>query len=89
MVTRDGYKYIFNPGDLDEFYDLNSDPGELVNLIGSREYEGRIDKIRERMKKAAAEAQDPIRDYVSKLFGDWENLSGQFEAAAVPGQDDK
>jgi hypothetical protein len=38
---------------------------------------------------ASARADDPIRDYVSKLFGSWENLSGQPEAASpILGQPD-
>ncbi|MHC4799796.1 MAG: sulfatase-like hydrolase/transferase, partial [Planctomycetota bacterium] len=90
LVTRDGYKYIFNPGDMDEFYDLNEDPGELINLVHSKEYAKKISDIRERLKAVAAKARDPICDYISKMFGDWENLSGQFEAAAsVPGQNGK
>lgn len=33
MVRWDNYKYVFNPPDIDEFYDLEKDPGELTNLI--------------------------------------------------------
>jgi len=32
LVTRDGLKYIFNPDDEDELYDLNTDPVEMQNL---------------------------------------------------------
>ena len=88
LVTRDGHKYIFNPGNHDEFYDLNADPGELVNLIDSQDHKAKISDVRERLKAAARKARDPISDYIAKIFGDWENLSGQFEAAAfVPGKD--
>lgn len=88
LVTKDGYKYIFNPSDFDEVYDLNTDPGELNNLIDSANHAAKINELRERIKIAAHKAHDPIADYVSKLFGDWEKLSGQFEAAAfVPGQE--
>ena len=90
LVTKDGYKYIFNPGDIDEFYDLNKDPGELVNLVDSQDRQEEVRDMRERLKAAAQAVRDPICDYVAKIFGDWENLSGQFEAAAfVPGQGDK
>lgn len=34
MVRDNRYKYIFNPTDTDEFYDLQEDPWELQNLAG-------------------------------------------------------
>jgi arylsulfatase A-like enzyme len=83
LVTRDGYKYIFNAGDFDEFYDLNQDPGELVNRIEASECQETVARLRDRLKRAAAEASDPIRDNIAKMFGDWENLSGQIEAAGM------
>jgi arylsulfatase A-like enzyme len=83
LVTRTGYKYIFNAGDFDEFYDLNKDPGELRNLIGSAEYQATVANLRGQLKAAAARARDPIQDNIAKMFGDWENLSGQHEAAAM------
>lgn len=83
LVTRDGYKYIFNAGDFDEFYDLNKDPGELINRIEAPEYRETVTRLRERLKRAAAETRDPIQDDIAKMFGDWENLSGQFEAAGM------
>ncbi|MBN1490729.1 MAG: sulfatase-like hydrolase/transferase [Phycisphaerae bacterium] len=90
LVTRDGYKYIFNPGDQDEFYDLNTDPAELANVIDAERYAKKVAAIREQIKAAARTARDPISDYVAKLFGDWEKLSGQFESAAYdPGQERK
>lgn len=33
MIRYGHYKYIFNPGDFDELYNLNEDPYELCNLI--------------------------------------------------------
>ncbi len=82
IVTRDGEKYIFNPEDCDEVYDLRHDPDELHNLIVSKEHAPRIERLRGLLKQTAARVRDPIADYIAKLFGDWENLSGQFEAAA-------
>ncbi len=80
-VTRDGYKYIFTPGDWDEVYDLNADPGELRNLIA----EGRNDELAERLRAelhaAAIRARDPLRDYVAKVHGDWDNVSDQVDAS--------
>lgn len=34
MVRDERYKYVYNPTDVDEFYDLQEDPAELVNLAG-------------------------------------------------------
>lgn len=33
LVTAEGMKYVFNPNDYDELYDLRSDPGEMRNLL--------------------------------------------------------
>ena len=83
LVTREGYKYIFNAGDFDEFYDLNKDPGELSNAIDSPEYCDVVAKLRDRIKAAAAQSHDPIAYDIAKMFGDWQHLSGQHEAAAM------
>jgi arylsulfatase A-like enzyme len=89
LVTQDGYKYIFTPGDRDEVYDLNRDPGELHNLVELPDYGPLVQRLRQRLMAASAGAGDPIRDYVSKMFGSWENLSGQPEAASpILGQPD-
>lgn len=83
LVTTDGYKYIFNAGDFDEFYDLSKDPGELNNAIDAPEYREIVARLRERIKAAALRSRDPIADNIAKMFGDWEKLSGQHEAAAM------
>ncbi len=90
LVTRDGFKYIFNAGDFDECYDLNKDPGELSNVIDSSDYRAVVTRLRDRLKEAAAQSRDPIQDDIAKMFGDWKNLSGQHEAAAmIKGQKEK
>ncbi|WP_188992319.1 sulfatase-like hydrolase/transferase [Paenibacillus nasutitermitis] len=35
MIRTENWKYIWNLTDVDELYDLSSDPGELVNQIGN------------------------------------------------------
>ena len=37
MIRDQRWKYIWNPTDLDELYDLEADPAELHNRIGDRE----------------------------------------------------
>ena len=83
LVTKSGYKYIFNAGDFDEFYDLNKDPGELKNAIDASENRELVAKVQGMIKAAALRSRDPIADDIAKMFGDWQNLSGQHEAAAM------
>lgn len=82
LITRDGFKYIFNPVDEDEVYDLNTDPGEMHNLIDDEGHQGLAQDLRQRLIKASAQVGDPVRDYISKLSGDWQTLSAQPDASA-------
>lgn len=83
MVTREGWKYIFNAGDRDEVYDLNSDPGERFNRLDDPAHRERVVSLQNQIKREALRVRDPIADDIAKMFGDWENLSGQFEAAGM------
>ena len=49
MIRDDRYKYIWNLTDVDEFYDLASDPGEKVNRIAEPEQQARIADFRRRL----------------------------------------
>ena len=81
LVSDDGWKYIFSPGDFDEVYDLNSDPFEVNNLIDDPGSAVKIEELREQIRYATAEAGDPLRDCVSKFFGIWYTGSGQIDAS--------
>ena len=37
ITWEDNWKYIFNPGGVDELYDLNEDPFELNNLASDKD----------------------------------------------------
>ncbi|MGM0126135.1 hypothetical protein IGI37_003536 [Enterococcus sp. AZ194] len=39
MLRYKQWKYVFNAGDIDELYDLGTDPGELFNLIDQPEFQ--------------------------------------------------
>lgn len=38
MIRNEKYKYVWNPTDMDELYDMENDPAELVNLALCQEY---------------------------------------------------
>lgn len=46
MLRDDRYKYVWNLTDVDEFYDLEQDPGEKTNLIACAEHQARISQMR-------------------------------------------
>jgi len=60
--------YIFRPPE--ELYDLDADPGEVVNLAKVEGYEGRLGEMRKVLEKWQDETLDPwlFRDGVSKRF---------------------
>lgn len=79
LVTREGLKYIFNPADDDELYDLSIDPAEMHNLLAS---EGeispdQIEHLKILLMQTSKNYGDPIQNCISKWFGHWQGLSGQ------------
>ncbi len=77
LVTADGLKYIFTPGDIDELYDLNTDPGELNNLIEDSKYEQERALLQQLMIEEAVRFKDPLASCIAKLFGRWELADNQ------------
>ena len=59
-VLYDRYKYIFNEGDMDELYDLTSDPHELNNLINIPKYDNILKIMKEKLHKLRIKAEDNI-----------------------------
>ena len=54
------HKYVWNPQDVDELYDLGNDPGELTNLVAVADYaEVRAD-LAARLRRWLAAAGDPL-----------------------------
>lgn len=80
IVTDDKWKYIFTPGDTDEIYNLNSDPGEMKNLINDPAAKEKKAELQSRIRQITAQFNDPLRDCVSKFFGKWKTGSGQIDA---------
>lgn len=83
LVSDDGWKLIFSPGDRDELYDLNSDPHELTNLAEVASSAARLDQMRQAMIQKTAQFDDPLRDCVAKFNGQWRTQSGQFDATSA------
>jgi len=49
MIRDDRYKYVYNPSDIDEFYDLQTDPGEITNRIDAPELAPELARLRQRL----------------------------------------
>jgi arylsulfatase A-like enzyme len=87
LVSNDNWKLIFSPGDFDELYDLNTDPGELYNRVLDPLAAERLVDMRQALIRETARVNDPIRDCVAKFNGQWRTGSGQFDATAAYLQD--
>ncbi len=81
LVTGDGWKYIFTPGDDDELYNLESDPWEQENLLLSDSSSELVEGIRDRVEAAMHNHDDPLKDCFSKFRGHWYTGSGQVDAS--------
>lgn len=83
LITRDGLKYIFNPADDDELYDLNDDPAEMKNLLAEDGHHSRTGELRQRLIKISRQYDDPVQDCISKWYGQWVNASGQPDVSSM------
>ena len=83
LVSDDNWKYIFSPGDDDELYDLNSDPGELENVAAAPAATAKLEEMRQAMIVETARFDDPLRDCVAKFNGQWRTGSTQFDATTA------
>jgi hypothetical protein len=77
LITRDRLKYIFNPVDEDEMYDLDQDPGELHNLLTLAHHRDGVQRLRRLMVQAAAKSRDPVQNYMAKLLDEYGLLADQ------------
>jgi arylsulfatase A-like enzyme len=83
IVTHQGEKYVFNPTDEDEFYDLKKDPAEMRNALFAPEYLPIITELRQQMVEMASRVSDPVQNYMAKLFSNYETLSDQPDVSAA------
>jgi arylsulfatase A-like enzyme len=60
MVRAGRWKYAYDPGDpVDELYDLQADPWELVNLAARRANAATVQDLRRRLLEWSLRTQDP------------------------------
>ncbi|MCL1794552.1 MAG: sulfatase-like hydrolase/transferase [Oscillospiraceae bacterium] len=59
-IKTDGYKYVWNLSDTDEFYDLNADPYELKNLIHDKSQSVSISSLRLKLYDELKRCGDPM-----------------------------
>ncbi|WP_125705921.1 sulfatase-like hydrolase/transferase [Lacticaseibacillus daqingensis] len=50
MLRRGQFKYVFNSGDIDELYDLATDPHEMVNQVDNVGYQNTLHSLRLAMR---------------------------------------
>jgi arylsulfatase A-like enzyme len=60
LITDDRYKYVWNRGDLDELYDLGTDPYELRNGIEDQALRKIVERLRERLLRWMTDTTDPL-----------------------------
>ena len=88
LVSDDGWKFIFTPGDHDELYNLNADPCELRNLLTieppvSSEITVRLNLMRNALVEEMTRFGDPLRDCAAKFQGNWSLQSNQFDVTSA------
>lgn len=59
IAITDRFKYVFNGFDIDEMYDLESDPGELHNLAYSADAARYAGDMRARLYELMGRFEDP------------------------------
>jgi arylsulfatase A-like enzyme len=60
MIVTARWKYVYRPGDLDELYDLGTDPDELRNLAGEPTCRDQLDQLRGRLAAWMQETDDVL-----------------------------
>ncbi len=60
MIRNDNWKYIWNPTDVDELYDMVNDPDELNNLIHDKNHEKTISILRKKLYEVLSNEGDGL-----------------------------
>ncbi|WP_158299178.1 sulfatase-like hydrolase/transferase [Paenibacillus antri] len=67
-IRTDRYKYVYRAHEIDEFYDLLEDPGELRNRIADPAYRPAIEAMQDRLLAWAARTNDLAREGIDRAF---------------------
>ena len=70
MCRSKKFKYIKRAYEKDGFYDLQNDPGETINLVDHKEYNFKIQKLKNKMLSWYQETCDVVL-----LEGDMRNFT--------------
>lgn len=62
MLRDRRWKYVWNVGDVDELYDLENDPGELINLISDPQHAETLQHLRNRLVSWLEETDDVLNN---------------------------
>jgi arylsulfatase A-like enzyme len=68
-IRTPGWKYCWNPSDLDELYDLVNDPGEVNNLARDPEFADRLRQLQERLLYHLESINDPLLARLEEVMG--------------------
>ncbi|MFC1736215.1 sulfatase-like hydrolase/transferase [Candidatus Hydrogenedentota bacterium] len=74
-ICFDNYKYVYNPGDIDEFYDLDIDPHEMTNLVNS------VDS--ELLRSAKVKLFEWMQETNDRAIGDFGQINDLYEVPPV------
>lgn len=69
MLRWDRYKYVSNPPDIDELYDLEADPHELVNRIGDPVMADVAEECRRRLLAWIERTDDGLKHVAGMMLG--------------------
>ncbi len=77
MITDGKLKYVWNLTDIDELYDLELDPGELVNRINDDSYAERVKELRLMLYEELRRCGDPIIGWTAHQLTEGKKLRGR------------
>ena len=69
MILDGRYKYIFNPGDFDELYDLETDPHEMRNVIAEPALAETSHTLRAALAEQMKASGDPFAHKIDDFLG--------------------
>jgi arylsulfatase A-like enzyme len=67
MLRERRWKYVWNPLHRDELYDLEHDPGEIINLINDDRYAHELTRLRRRLVEWMVEIGDRLCNVWTKV----------------------